>query len=314
MNNTSYKRILWERNQAFKEQDHRGQSKYDAKVILRKAARTAGLPCPRISGIYSTSTLDTYMKETGLFLDFVDASRADVKHLEGCRPFVKPYVDAMMARNLSAWTIHLRVAALASMFHCRMEDFEGVTLPLRRRADIKRTRSAATSTVQRFEGIRYQMIRDFITATGARRGGVAKLKKDALSVNAGGHLRVHLDEKGGKERDARVLPECEAFVRQVFDDSPGYGPAGDYLFPKGFIPAAMAVHCFRAEYAERLYRVLEQEGGYANGKMYYGRLDMKGKSWDKGILAEVSKNLGHNRLDVVPGSYFYTMKGDDDFE
>ncbi len=309
MTNTSYKRIFWEREQALKTQDHRGESKHDAKIALREAACAAGLPYPRISGIYSTSTWYTYHKETRLFLDFVDASGADVKHLENCRPFVSLYFDEMMERQLSAWTIHLRVAALASMFHCRMEDFEGIKLPLRRRADIKRTRSTATSSMLRFTGVRYQIIRDFITATGARRGGIAKLKKDALSVDAGGHLRIHLDEKGGKERDARVLPECEAFVKQVFDDSPGYGPSGDYLFPKGFIPTAMAVHCFRAEYAKQLYTVLKQEGGYANGRPYCCRRDMKGIVLDRGILAEVSKNLGHNRLDVAAGNYFYIMKG-----
>lgn len=305
MTNTAYKRIHYERDQAFAAQDKRGQSKHTAKLALKEAAKAAGLPCPQVRGLYSDGTFKTYLKQTDNFIDYVFSTGIDVKHIENCLPFVRPYYDQMVEKGLSAWTIHVRVFALAAMFQCNVEDF-GVELPKRQRKNIKRTRNQ-TSTSERFTGERYENIKTFVTATGARREGMRKLKKTDLLVKPGGDVLIHLDEKGGKERSALVLPEYAEFVKATFEHSPGYGPHGEYLFLKGYVPRSMAVHCYRALYAQKLYTLFERRG-YDTGEPYHCRKDMKGEAYDKGLLLQVSRNMGHNREDVIVEHYFYDVK------
>lgn len=240
MTNTAFKRILYERGKAFAALDKRGQSKHVEKIRLKESARSSGLPCPKISGLFSDGTIQTYLKQTDDFLNFIDSTGADVKHIEDCFFFVRMYFDFMTKKELSAWTIHTRMFALAAMFGCKVSDF-GIKLPARRRKDIKRTR-LEMPTSERFTDEKYDNIRAFVTGTGARREGLRKLKKGDLIVKLGGDMLIHLDEKGGKERWALVLPEYAGFVKSTFDNSPGYGPRSDYLFPKSYVPDSMTIH------------------------------------------------------------------------
>lgn len=304
MTNTAYKRIKYERDKAFKAQDKRGHSKHFEKIALKEAAHATGLSCPQVRGLFSDGTFATYIKQSDNFIDYVDSTGADVKHLEDCRKFIRPYFETMTEKGLSSWTIHTRMFALAAVFQCDEEDFS-IDLPKRQRKDIKRTRNS-TQSITRFLNEKYDNIKTFIIATGTRRGGMQKLKKNDLIVKPGGDILIHLDEKGGKERWALVLPEYSDFVKNTFERSPGYGPHREYLFPKGYIPDSMAVHCYRAVYAQKLYQLFENRG-LGNGNKYYCRKDMKGKSFDKGLLIQVSRNMGHNRCDVIVENYFYKV-------
>jgi hypothetical protein len=217
--------------------------------------------------------------------------------------FVEPYFDYMTRNELSAWTISTRMYALAATFQCDVKDFD-VTLPKRKRADIKRNRTQS-KTDEQFRGEKYDRIRLFVSATGARRGGFNRLKKTDLLEKPGGDLLIHLDEKGGKERYALVLPEFAEFVKQVVRDSPGYGP-NQYVFPKNYIPSSVTVHCYRAVYAQKLYEVFKNRN-LGDGTLYHCRRDMKGKAFDRNLLLLVSRNMGHNRLDVIVESYLYDV-------
>lgn len=68
MTNTSYKRILRERDQAFKVQDKRGQSKHAEKAALREVARLNGMPCPQVRGLFSNGTFHTYVNQSTNFV------------------------------------------------------------------------------------------------------------------------------------------------------------------------------------------------------------------------------------------------------
>lgn len=303
MTNTSHKRILHERDMALLAQDRRGQSKHEAKAALREAARREGTPRRQVRGLFADNTFRTYIDHSNTFINYVNSLGVDVKHLADCRMFVKPYFDDMARRNLSAWTIQTRMHALAAIFQCDAADFD-VTLPERRRKNIKRTR-VQSKTDESFKSEKYGQIRLFIAATGARRGGFKRLTKTDLTEKPGGDLLIHLDEKGGKERDALVLPEFTEFVEQTVHDSPGYGP-NQYVFPKNYIPRSLTVHCYRALYAQKLYDVLKDRN-LGDGTLYHCRKDMKGKAFDRNLLLLVSRNMGHNRLDVVVNSYFYPV-------
>ena len=308
MTNTSYKRILHERNVAFTSQDKRGQSKHAEKLANRCRAELTGEPYEQPHGIFSNGTYDCYKKQTTYFINFIRDKGFDVKHLSDCIKYVDDYFNEMIDKELSAWTVHTRVFALATAFQCKVDDFY-LCLPKRCRSDIKRTRQT-TKTDLRFISAKYANIKKFAVATGARRGGILKLKTNDLLIKPGGDVLIHLDEKGGKERWALVLPKYAEFVKQIFEASPGYGPEGNYLFQKDFPPKSMAIHECRSIYAQNLYRLFD-ERGFASGKKYICRRDMHGKIFDRNLLLVVSRNMGHNRLDVIPGPLlFYPVDWD----
>lgn len=81
----------------------------------------------------------------------------------------------------------------------------------------------------------------------ARRGGLQKLRANDLRERVGGGLDIHLLEKGGKHRWARVNPNSEAIVRECFERAKKRGKNA-LLFPDG-ISNRVDIHACRAEYA-----------------------------------------------------------------
>ena len=137
-----------------------------------------------------------------------------------------------------------------------------------------------------------------------RRGGLRGLTADGLRTDTEGNLRVHLREKGGKERDALVLPDYADRVRKIFAKYSAKPSNSKYLLPLTALPKDMPLHYLRAQYAQDLYRYFA-ERGTATGNMYYCRAERKGQAYDKGILLAVSQQMGHSRCDVVVSHYLY---------
>ena len=48
--------------------------------------------------------------------------------------------------------------------------------------------------------------------------------------------------------------------------------------------------------------------GSAKKEKYFMRNDRKGDVYDREAMEKVSKQLGHNRIDVIAGHYLYTPK------
>lgn len=85
---TSFKRIHYERDAAFKAHDKRGHSKHAKKLALRESARAAGTPCSHVRGLFSSGTFETYLKQIDNFIVYVYSIGTDIKHLDGCKPFI----------------------------------------------------------------------------------------------------------------------------------------------------------------------------------------------------------------------------------
>lgn len=197
---------------------------------------------------------------------------------------------------------------MCSVFDTPYKELLGVDkLPARYRADITRSRDIGGSA-DRYHAQHHNDARLLARACGARRGGLLGLCSDDLSADAQGKLCVHLREKGGKERDALVLPQYADRVREVFSrygDGAGVVTGGKRrLLPLQALPKDMPLHYLRAQYAQDLYRYFEGQG-VASGRLYYCRKERAGQVYDKGILMAVSLNLGHSRCDVVVSHYLY---------
>lgn len=301
------KRLTHEVKTALSQNDKRGQSKHTAKQAARAEAQRTHTSYTQITGLYATSSYSTYVKQALVALRWI-ADRYGCKRLEECRPYLPAYYAEMQERGLSAWTVRTRVYALCSVYGADYATLFGVeNLPARHRAAIKRGRQISASD-SRHHTPEQEAVRTIARACGARRGGILGLTAEDL-VEREGHLYVHLSEKGGKEREAIVLPEYEAAVREIFSDYAENSKAAvtggkQRLFSRTALPKDMPLHYLRAQYAQDLYRYYATQGA-ATGELYHCRADRKGQCYDKGILKAVSLNLGHSRCDVVVSHYLW---------
>lgn len=301
------KRLTHEVKAALAQQDRRGQSKHVAKQAARQYAQDSRTKYTPVTGLYATSSYNTYTKQALIALRWV-AERHGCKHLAECRPYLREYYEDMCARSISAWTIHTRVYALCSVFDAPYKELLDVEkLPPRCRADITRSRDIGDSA-DRYHAQHHEDARLLARACGARRGGLLGLCSDDMRVDENGTLRIHLREKGGKERDALVLPQYADRVKEIFSrygNGAGAVTGGKRrLLPLQALPKDMPLHYLRAQYAQDLYHYFERQGA-ASGQLYYCRKDRVGDMYDKGILMAVSLNLGHSRCDVVVSHYMY---------
>lgn len=305
LSKTVTKRLTHEIKAALAKHDMRGQSKHTAKQEARTEAQRMHTKYTQITGLYATSSYSTYQKQAMTALRWI-ADRYGCKHLDDCRPHLSAYYAEMQARGLSAWTIRTRVYALCSVYGADYTVLFGVyRLPARHRADIKRGRQINAADI-RHNTPEQQAVRMIARACGARRSGILGLTGEDLIVRDE-HLYVYLNEKGGKEREAIVLPQYKAAVEEIFSTyakNPNAAITGGKkrLFSRSALPKDMPLHYLRAEYARDLYQHYAAQGA-ATGRLYHCRADRKGQSYDKGVLMAVSHNLGHSRCDVVVSHY-----------
>lgn len=122
---------------------------------------------------------------------------------------------------------------------------------------------------------------------------------------------VYFDrDKGGRCRYAPIIGEHKQDVIDRFNNT-GRGEKVWLAVPK-----AMDVHSYRSDYATALYRAYARpidtipydktnkgSGQKYQSGVYHCRGDLKGVSLDKAAMQQVSKALGHNRLEVVASHY-----------
>ena len=302
---TIEKRLRHEVDTALARNDKRGQSKHSAKQMARAQAQREQRSYHQIEGLYATSSISTYRKQAMTALRWI-ADAYGCKHLADCRSHLSDYYAEMMRRGLSAWTVRTRVYALCSVYGTDYQTLFAIEhLPTRHRANIMRGRVLSV-TNERFHTQEQAAVRTISRACGARRGGLLRLTPDDI-IEHHGQLYIHLREKGGKEREALVLPQYADEVRSIFStyaDAEGRTVTGgkQRLFSKAAMPKDMPLHYLRAQYARELYAYFAQQG-LGNGQIYHCRADRKGQRYDKGLLMLVSHNMGHSRCDVIVSHY-----------
>lgn len=273
-----------------------GQSKHAAKQLEKERCRQENRRWnpARVEGIYSFKTYEVYKEHC---LDFANWVRAEkgVKTLEQAREHAGEYLKLQIDEGKSAWTVRVKAAALAKLFGCASTDF-GVDFPRRSRKDIYRSRLEREHD-RHFSEHRNKKLVDFCRATGLRRKELKKLTWRDVYKGEDGRVMVHVEQgKGGRTREVPVVRGMEEAVWAVREEARAAGR--EKLFPH--VPNRADVHSYRREYAAARYRELEAEGKVATGELYRRR---DGRKFDRGILLAVSRDLGHNRVDVVARHY-----------
>ena len=245
--------------------------------------------------IHSWGTYNAYVKHCVLFGLWV-RQHFGIGDVDNMGVFVEAYLQWRIEQELSAWTIALDAAAIAKLYDCSIDDFD-VDLPQRHRADVKRSRGEVSD----FDENKHHDTVEFCRATGLRRHELAALKK--ADISADGRTVFVRRGKGGKSRTVPVLAGHGKDVIKVAEHCQS---DEDKVFSKSDLPVRMPIHKYRANYVKEQYQRLARPiSDIPKKERYICRRDKAGTIYDKQAMKEVSKMLGHNRVDVIAYSYLY---------
>ena len=264
--------------------DRRGESKHEAKDEHG-----------HVDDVYSNSTLDKYIQVCCAFVMWCK-EHYKCKTVAECRQYVNEWISGLIEKGLSASTIKQYACAVAKMYQCSTKEF--IKTPPRLRANTTRSRGKKARDAH-FSEKNNIIIVEFCKSTGLRRHELKALRTSDLIYEDGVYY-VHVRRgKGGKARYTKVIGDIQNVI-DCFKKSENdkYGR----VFPK--IPNAMDVHGYRRIYADTYYRMVTRDIRVVpREEKYICRKDKKGIIYDKKAMLEVSRNLGHNRIDVIAQSY-----------
>lgn len=259
--------------------------------------------------IHSTGTADAYRQTINEFSSWLKNDKNEVwstKELSSISKEVAyEYLQEREAKGLSAWTVTKDLSAINKVLNLDLNKKEG-NLKQRKLQDITRSRVTKEHD-SKYNPANYRDEIEIAKAFGLRRESIVSgnyaIKKSSLFIR-NNKVYCSVIEKGGRYREAQCLQsykdnviqkynvkEKSSFTKDEFIEH-YVSDKDDILFNK--YTAKIDNHAFRAEYAQALYKELASEQQDLKSD-YYG--------YDSDIIKEVSKNLGHSRLDVVVKHY-----------
>lgn len=260
----------------------------------------------RAEGIHSASTATTYRSVINTFGDYLKGegvrTMADITETH-----IRGFFDSRADR--SQWTLSKDLSAINKVLGTRYEG-KAMGLTGRRSDNILNNRGLAKQNTSRSER-NAEAIR-FVAATGIRRQSIATITPgQAVYGQSGQVVGFAVTEKGGRNRCCVVLESEREWVTGLVK-SRGAEPNAPMLkaVDKNANP-----HYYRAEYARALYEDLKGAGDYYDGmKALFINEQAAERAVSRyahdtchgyilGVIAEVSQNMGHNRLDVVMTHY-----------
>ena len=249
--------------------------------------------------IHSHRTYKTYIASVDHFADWCKDQK--ILTIDEAKARVPEYIAERLADGKSAFTVSKDTAAIAKAMDCRMTDLK-VNLPSRRRSDIKNNRQDPTKR-EHFSEKNHRQLVDFCKSTGLRRDELAHLRgTDIKTVNDKTYITLERKDsgsKGGKFRTVEIIGNKENVISMMQTAGSGL------VFPDG-IPGGANIHHYRGDYAKALYREYARPlESLSRHDLYCCRGAEKGMRYDRQALIITSKNLGHNREDVVVNNYFY---------
>lgn len=249
--------------------------------------------------IYSKNTFETYKRQSRYFADWLEKNYPDVKTIEQAREYVDKYLLYLIEIGKSPSSIATTKAALVKVYQTDASAF--VETPARTRASITRSRLDVAQDSHVSEKTEARLSR-FTSATGLRRAEMLKITSDDLFFENGkAYLNVTRGTKGGKSRIVEIVGLSDGDTKDIVEWIQGQKGR---LFPH--ITKHYDNHHYRSVYARRVYdRYARKEKDIPPKERYVMRKDRAGEVFDKLAMAVTSKNLGHNRIDVIAQSYLY---------
>jgi integrase len=244
--------------------------------------------------IHSFETRHNYQQVVMRFLDWCRETHSvrDLASLDArADELASLYLSERVEQGYSAWTLQTERAALRLFFQDRNLAAD-VALPQRKRENIVRSRHPAVRDTH-FQPENWQPLIGFCLACGLRREELRDLRvRDVYVRPSDQQLVTHVVKgKGGKGREVPVFPGREQNVLALIE---GRDP-DERVFPR--LPVDADIHQYRRQFAQELYEALSGRPLPPSE----GRL--RSSDLDRDAALQVSRALGHNRLDIVFSHY-----------
>ncbi|HEY4388610.1 MAG TPA: integrase [Ktedonobacteraceae bacterium] len=243
--------------------------------------------------IHAFESRTNYQKIVMWFLDWCrnEHDLHDLTQIDGqADELASYYLSERILKGYSAWTLQTERSALRTFFQNRNLAAE-VARPKRRRENIVRSRRPAKRDAN-FQPDRWQPLIKFCLACGLRREELRDLRVRDIYDRENGELVVHVRKgKGGKERVVTVFPGREQDVLAVVAGRAHL----EHVFVR--LSSALDIHSYRRHFAQDLYELL-------SGRPLppvEGRLHAA--DFDREAALQVSRQLGHNRVEVIFSNY-----------
>ena len=270
-----------------------GTSRFQAKQAQRAASPEASWTVST-GKIHSHTTRKVYQQHVLAFINWARTQQGITRLArldERADELVTQYLSTHVSAEKSAYTVQSERAALR-LFFGNWKLAATVRIPTRLRLSITRSRGPAGYD-RHFQPANWQEHIRFAQACGLRRAELRDLRVGDVYTAGDGTLIVHV--KNGKGGKAREVPVLSGYEEDVLTVVRGRAPH-EKVFEH--IPRHMDVHSYRRDSAQ--HRYLQQAPGRALPPPE-GRL--RHADYDPVAAQQVSRALGHNRLDVVLRHY-----------
>jgi hypothetical protein len=278
--------------------DHEKRSEAKAKAVARGES-----PFGYSDGrIHSFQSRTDYQKVIMPFIEWCreqhnlrDLAAIDAQADELACLYLLEYLEGKKRDEpYSAWTLTTYRSALR-MFFQNSSLTDSITLPPRRQQDIKRSRHPAKRDRQ-INLDNWRHVINFCLASGLRREELRDLyvREVYQRKSDDQQLVVYVRHgKGGKDREVPVFPGREEGVLSQVQDR----PPDAHVFSR--ISGLLDIHSYRRQFAQDLY---EHWSGRPlpplEGRLHSADLDHD-------VALQVSRCLGHNRIDIIFAHYIH---------
>lgn len=290
--------------------------------------------------IFSVRTMENYKRACMTFCQYVQAyerknNLKQSRHMKQTKKYVDIFIQRLIDGDASANTISTYKSALAKAFG---KDYCNIETPTRSRVLIKKNREH-TKSLDHFSESKNARLVEFCKASGLRRKELAMVRPCDITINksadqndwarltgkSGDFILINYSKRieEGYWNEDHFIPVCSINVKQ----GKGGKPRECILFANDemiewikslpqdkpifdSIPKNCPVHRYRRDYATNTINFFSRDAKkIKNKKDYYTcRKDLAGLTLDRQAMFIASKQLGHNRIDVIARNYLNDSK------
>lgn len=287
-------------HERMKAMDCTGQSRY----LAREEARTElGYQNNRTVGIHSHKTFDAYKSTCKQFTSWAKDNDIKIRNIEDVNEeHIKNFIKDRYEDGYSPYTYSKDLAGLNKVFNTHVTKAD-CGVESRSYHDISNNREMKEHH-NHINYNNYQREIDMVRATGMRRSNVEKVTPNTFNYREDGtpyQIRLcderqqggaNWSEKGGRDRVVDIPEQMQERVREIIEEHRDNGYDDNKpIFEH--IPDRLGTHRFRQEFAKMTYDNYIENN--EESEQYRG--------YDRDALEYTSKQLGHNRLDIVKYNY-----------
>jgi len=277
----------------------KGESRHDAK----QRARAEGKPRDFYTKdkIFSEKTCQNYTQFSFRLLKYAE-ERGEIREVDDLKEFVTPYLNDLIDKGLSAWTISAYLSAFNKLLGTEKSDFPELKDYSRRAEDIKQNRG---DVPLKYNPDNYKAELTFCRCFGLRVHELRNLYLDQIKIEDGRITDVFVKQgKGGKPRHVSFYGSKEEHDFLLKDLQEKQARGWKKAFPA--FTKELQIHRERREYANRVYFSHARDVSQIEDrteKVIPRSGSNRGRIFDRKALEKVSQALGHDRVDVAYKNY-----------